>query len=301
MTANVGALPVARRPPVVAAAARATGLVLRVVFFGSLVLYVLLPIVALLLYSLATRWGTTILPDGYTLAHWQSAFADSRLVAAFARSFGLAAVVAILDVILVVPAAYWSRVHNPRIRNILEIAAAIPFALPYLVIAFGILTLFGGSPVLAQFNNTPVELVLAHTAIFFPFMYWAVDGALAAAGIERLSEAAETCGADVVTTIRRVVVPNITPGLVTGGILVFAASLGEFAVVQVLIGGNFETVPLWQADAIYSSTGRFAEAAASSAVTFGLLFLLSAIIVYLNRGRVVRVLPGARVMSGEAR
>ncbi|HET9681077.1 MAG TPA: hypothetical protein VFP19_03490, partial [Candidatus Limnocylindrales bacterium] len=122
--------------------------------------YLLLPILAIVLYSIATRWTSTILPAGYTLDHWAAAFGDPRLVAAFARSFGLALAAAVLDGLLVVPAVYWSRVRNPRIRTILQVSAAIPFALPYLVIAFGILTLYGGNPITAQLNNTLPELVL---------------------------------------------------------------------------------------------------------------------------------------------
>lgn len=245
--------------------------------------YLVLPIVAIVLYSLATRWTSSIVPAGYTLDHWAAAFADPRLVAAFARSLGLALAAAVLDAILVVPAVYWARVRNPRIRTVLQVSAAIPFALPYLVIAFGILTLYGGNPITAQLNNSLPELVLAHAAICFPFMYWAVDAAMAAAGIERLSEAAETCGASPWQAIRRVIVPNILPGLVSGGILVFATSFGEFAVVQVLIGGSFETVPLWQADALYSTNPRFDELAASAVATFGLLFVLSSIVVAADR------------------
>lgn len=264
---------------------------LRLIFFSGLLATFALPVVALLLFSLATRWTSGILPDGYTVAHWQSAFADPRLVIAFVRSFGLAATTVVLDILLVVPAAYWSRVHNPRIRSVVEVAAAIPFALPYLVIAFGVLTLFGSTYATAQLVNTPFLLAWTYAAISFPFMYWAVDGAMAAAGIERLSEAAETCGAGRWMIIRRIIVPNITTGLVTGGLLVFATSFGEFAVVQVLVGGNFETVPLWQADALYSSTPRFDELAASSFATFVLLFVLSSIVAYGSRGRFARALP----------
>ncbi len=269
------------------------GRFLRLCFYTSLLAYFVIPIVALLLFSLASRWTTTILPDGYTLAHWEGAFGDPRLVAAFGRSFILAAAAVVLDIVLVVPAAYWARVRNPRIRTIVEVAAAIPFALPYVVIAFGILGLYGATTATAQFVNTPALLALVHAAILFPFMYWAVDGAMAAAGIERLSEAAETCGASILTIIRRIILPNIRPGLVTGSILVFATSFGEFAAVQVLVGGNFETVPLWQADALYSATPRFAQLAASSFATFAILFALSSLVSFMNRGRITHIVPTA--------
>jgi putative spermidine/putrescine transport system permease protein len=269
----------------------------RWLLYGGLVVYFVLPVLALLLFSLATRWTSSILPDGYTLNHWATAFGDPRLVDAFVRSFLLATATVVLDFLLVVPAAYWSRVQNPRIRTVVEVAAAIPFALPYLVIAFGILTLFGSTYLTAQLVNTPLLLAFAHAAICFPFMYWAVDGAMAGAGIKRLSEASVTCGAGTWTTIRRVVVPNIKTGLVAGGILVFATSSGEFAVVQILVGGSFETVPLWQADALYSGIPRFDELAASSFAMFALLFALSGLVTFANRGRLMRVFPSAVAME----
>jgi putative spermidine/putrescine transport system permease protein len=256
----------------------------RRILYVVVAVYLVVPVLAIVVFSLAARWASTILPEAYTGAHWTTAFSDPRLVGAFGRSFLLAAAAAVLDVLLVVPAAYWSRVRNPRIRSILQVAAVIPFALPFLVIAFGILTLYGSNPVTAKLNNTLPELVLAHTAICFPFMYWAVDAAMASAGVERLSEAAETCGASPLRTIRSVIVPNILPGLVSGALLVFATSFGEFAVVQVLIGGAFETVPLWQADALYSTNPRFDELAVSAVAVFALLFVLSAAVVRLGRG-----------------
>jgi putative spermidine/putrescine transport system permease protein len=263
---------------------------------GSL-LYLLLPVAAIVLYSLATRWTSTILPSGYTIDHWAAAFGDPRLVAAFVRSTALATAAAVLDAVLVVPAVYWSRVRNPRIRTVLQVAAAIPFALPYLVIAFGILTLYGSNAITAGLNNSLPELVLAHAAICFPFMYWAVDAAMAAAGIERLAEAAEVAGATTLQAIRRIIVPNIVPGLVSGAILVFATSFGEFAVVQVLVGGSFETVPLWQADALYSTNPRFDELAASAVATFGLLFVLSALVVALDRRWAGRLRRGTSITA----
>ena len=47
--------------------------------------------------------------------------------------------VLLLDILIVVPAVYWQRVRNPRIRTFTELSAVIPFVLPFVVIAFGIL------------------------------------------------------------------------------------------------------------------------------------------------------------------
>ena len=269
----------------------------QVLLFGVLGLYFLLPAAAVLLYSFATSWTGHVLPDGYTLEHWRSGLEDPRLVGALVRTTVLATGVVALDVLLVVPAAYWARIRNPRSRMLIELTAAIPFALPFVVIAYGILRLTG--QVAPALLGTPALLLLGHAAIAFPFLYWAVDGAMAAANIERLSEAAETCGAAPLAIIRRVVLPNIGTGIATGGMLVFATSFGEFALIQMLAGRRFETVTLWSLDLLTGTNARFNELAVITTVTFALLFLISIVSVYLNRGQTIRLLPGGRALDRE--
>jgi putative spermidine/putrescine transport system permease protein len=139
---------------------------------------------------------------------------------------------------------------------------------------------------------------VGQAAIAFPFFYWAVDASMAAAGIERLSEAAETCGARPRQVMWRIVLPAVRVGVVTGSVLVFATSFGEFALAQVLVGSAFETLPLWQADALLQTTGRFNELAVTTVLSFALLFVLAGLLVYWNRGRTVRLLPGASTPGG---
>lgn len=269
----------------------------RVVLFGALLGYIALPMVAVLLYSLATRWTANILPDGYTLDWWRQTLTDPFVVQAFTSTLVLASLTALLDIALVVPAAYWARVHNPRIRPYIELSSAIPFALPYLVIGFGLLQFSG--IVAPGLQGTFPLLVLGHAAIAFPFVYWAVDGAMVAADVERLSEAADTCGASPLRTVTRVIIPNIRPGIVSGGLLAFATSFGEFAMVQTVARGVY-TIPIWSAEAIRSYSGlsgSFNRLAVVTVVSFAVLFVLSGLVVYFNRGQTVRLLPGARVME----
>ena len=273
------------------------GRVGRRLIFGAALTYLCLPMVAVLMYSVATRWTSNVLPDGYTLDWWAATLGDPRIRSAFSTSLSLATLTAIIDILVVVPAAYWSRVRNPRIRPIVDVAAAIPFALPYIVIAFGLMQFSG--VVAPQFQGTFLLLLLGHSAIAFPFVYWAVDGAMAAAGIERLSETAEACGASPLQIMVRVVVPNISSGLVTGGLLSFAASFGEFAMAQI-IGRGLDTVPLWSAEMIRSYTdtaGSYNRLAVVTLLTFAILFVVSAVVVYWNRGQTVRMLPGAAASS----
>ncbi len=115
----------------------------------------------------------------YTFDHWIAAFGDARFTTVLARSIGLAVAVAVADVLLVAPAVYWQRVRNKAIRPVIETLAAIPFAMPLVVIAFGLLNVTGTfAPAL---QGTVAIVFAAHVAVAFSFVYWAIDGAMAAA------------------------------------------------------------------------------------------------------------------------
>jgi putative spermidine/putrescine transport system permease protein len=237
----------------------------RLLLMASLVIYLLLPIGAVLLYAFSTRWTNHILPDGYTARHWLQALADPRLVAVMLRTLGLALLVTLLDILLIVPAIYWQWIHNPKIRPHLELTAAIPFVLPYVVIAFGILTLSG--QFIPSALGTVWLLALGHGAIAFPFFYWAVDNAMAAADVALLNEVAKTCGAS------------------PWRMLVFAVSFNEFALVQILVGARYETVSLYSLDLLTGTNADFNKLAVITVFTFLIVFSLSALSVYLNRGQ----------------
>ncbi len=269
----------------------------RLLLLTGIVVYLAIPMIAVLLYSFSGRWTSHMFPDFYTLDHWRDAFSDQRLLSALWRSIWMALAVLIFDILIVVPAVYWQRVRNPRIRTFTELSAVIPFVLPFVVIAFGILKVMGN--VAPQLLGTPWIIWLGHSAIAFPFLYWAVDGAMSAANVVRLNEAAQICGATPLQTLRLVVVPNIGAGLAAGGMLVFATSFGEFALVQILAGARFENVSLFSLALIAQTTSQAEKLAVLTIITFIILFAISVGVVYANQGQLGRLLPGGRAMGGE--
>ncbi|MGI9254364.1 MAG: ABC transporter permease, partial [Thermomicrobiales bacterium] len=233
----------------------------------------------------------------YTLQHWTDSFQDERMQSALWRTTWMAVLVLLLDIVVVVPAVYWQRVKNPKIRIIAELSAAIPFVLPFIVIAFGILKLAGRN--FPGLLGTPLIILLSHAAIGFPFLYWAVDGAMSAANVGRLNEVAQTCGASPLQTLQHVILPNISAGLAAGGMLVFATSFGEFALVQILAGARFENVSLYSLDLLSNTTSQVSKLAVLTIVIFVVLFAISVAVVYLNRGTTGTVLPGGRALVSE--
>lgn len=249
---------------------------------GAVSAYILLPMLAVLLYSLATRWTSNVLPDGYTLSHWMEGFADERFRTVLLRSLALAVGVAVADILLVAPAVYWQHVRHPAIRPVLETLAAIPFAMPLVVLAFGMLEITGDYAPWAQ--GTVGLVAMMHMAVAFSFVYWALDGSMAAANVRTLTEAARTCGAGLGTTIFKVILPNIGPGLTSGAIMAFGISFNEIALVQILVGSRFETVQLYLLNMLKSADADFNILAVMTSINFFVTLALSIGVVYFNDG-----------------
>lgn len=263
----------------------------RWVLLGLWAAFLALPVAATLLYSLATVWRGRALPDGYTLAWWLNTFSEPRVVSALLRSGWLAAVTVVVVAVVVLPALYWGHIRNPRIRTVMQLCALLPFALPFVVLAYGIKRLAGASEFTQPWESSPLLVVFGHVALAFPFFLWPVDGAMSAAGVRQLSEAAETSGASPLSTLFRVVIPNIRTGILTGAILTFATSFGEYSIARVITGSSFETLPVWQVAALQDTRGNPNGVAVMAIFTFLLMFVVSVLIARTGRGQPLRLLP----------
>ena len=253
--------------------------------FVPFLLYLFIPIVAVVLYSFAGRWSGTVLPEELTLRFWQQAFADPGIIRALLTSLILGFATTALVLLLALPAVYWSRVRNPRIAHFLDLSAVIPFALPFVVIGFAMLQFTGFA--MPWIQGTYALLVLMYVAVSFPFVYWSLDASMAASSVRTLSEAAATCGASATQTIIRVVLPAIKPGLATAAMLAFALAIGEFALVKVL-APSVTTISIWSAGEMLATGGAFGLLAVVTTIVFVILFVLSAAVAFVNRGRADR-------------
>src|SRR5262249_38136017 len=150
--------------------------------------------------------------------------------------------------------------------------ALIPFVLPGIVMALSINRFVGLRPETARFQATPQLLLAASIATSFPPYLWAVDGALRAARVQTLWEAAQTLGASAPRTLWRVVVPSIRHGIAAGSLLVMASAAGELALARIITGSSYETLPLWQLRQLRGTDASPNTLAVSSVLGLALLF-----------------------------
>ena len=161
------------------------------------------------------------------------------------------------------------RFHFPA-KGLFNALIDMPFAIPTLVTGVMLVALYGPQRTVGGWLNahgiqvifaTP-GIVLALLVITYPFVIRAVQPVLME--VEKgQEEAAYTIGASKWTTFRKVVLPTITPALLTGGLLCFARALGEFGSVVVVAGnipGVTLTAPVYVFGQIESQNQRGASA-----------------------------------------
>ncbi|WP_137173384.1 molybdate ABC transporter permease subunit [Massilia sp. HP4] len=170
---------------------------------------------------------------------------DSSDFAAIWLTLKLATVVTLLLLLFGTPLAWWLARTHSRLRHAVGAVVALPLVLPPTVIGFYMLLAMGPNGPLGQATQalglgtlsfTFTGLVIGSIFYSLPFVVQPLTNAFEAVGTRPL-EVAATLGATPWDTFWSVVVPLARPGFVTGAILGFAHTIGEFGVV-LMIGGN---------------------------------------------------------------
>jgi putative spermidine/putrescine transport system permease protein len=256
------------------------GQILRVVLIAAVAVYLILPLVSTVLFSLATVWSKTILPEGYTLNSYRQSLSDPQIVRGIQRSLTATVATLFVGLAMVVPALLWVHLRAPKFKRWLEFLAIVPWALPGVVLALAVIRTY-----VSPYNvSRPVVLVLTYTLVSLPFMFRAIDAALSAVDLRTLVEAAQTLGAGWGEIGRRVILPNITVGMLSAALLVAALASGEYVIARLLGGTGWKTFALYQAEAQFTD-GRVAAALAVLGFAFTWLVSLGLIALAGRRGQ----------------
>ncbi|WP_082584614.1 ABC transporter permease [Ensifer sp. Root423] len=202
-----------------------------------ILLLVLSPHIGLLLLSFATVWSFSPLPDAYTVAHYGRVFGESSLY--IKNTLIYASLAGLIDVVIGGAIAYLVLRTKVVGRRWLDWAATAALAIPGVVLGIGYLRTFYG---ITLPDGTPlatlwVMVVLALAIRRLPYALRACYAALQQVS-ESLEEAAENLGATKQRTIRRIVLPLMTGGLLAGFVTSFSTAAVELSATLMLIQSN---------------------------------------------------------------
>lgn len=236
-------------------------------------LYMLVPIIATYVFSIATRWDRTILPEGYTLEWYRTAFAASYFVSTLRNSLIVSLATVLCELVLVGPTTYWVHARLPAAKPLLDVLTILPFGIPTVVLALALIRIYTFPPV----TRSPYLLIGASVIFSMPFLYRPISNSLNAIPVTTLAESAQSLGANTWQTMLQIILPNILPGILSGCLLVFATVFAEFTLANLITGAKFKTFPMLLVE-FTRKDGRVA--AALSVISFTIAWLVSLLILW---------------------
>jgi len=225
---------------------------------------------------------------------------------AIALSLKLAGLTTMALLFIGLPIAWWLAASKRRWKLLIEAVVALPLVLPPTVLGFYLLLAMGpGSPLGKLYESLAGQglvfsfqgLLVASVLYSLPFTVQPLTTAFAAVD-SRLIEASWCLGESGIATFLRVILPLSWPGVVTGAILSFAHTMGEFGVV-LMIGGNLPGVTRTASISIYDAMQSLDYAAAGKTSLLLLAFSFAVLVITytlqrslgMERGRLVRANP----------
>jgi len=204
----------------------------------------------------------------------------------------LAVTTSVILMIIALPLGYWVAFSRWRWKFLIEAVVALPIVLPPTVLGFYVLIAMGPQSPLGRFYETLAGHGLPFTfegLVFASVLYslpFAVQPMAAAFGsVERkYIEASRMLGVSNLETFFRVIIPQSWAGVLTGLVLSFAHTLGEFGVV-LMVGGNIPGVTRTLSIDIYDQVQslNYSSAATTSAALLIVSFVILSIVYGLNR------------------
>lgn len=252
------------------------------ILFSLFSFFIITPIVLVIMGSFGKLWYGTILPTGITLRWYEKLFTEFFYTRAMIMSLFIGSLTVLVTLSIGLPAVY--AIYNStskKAKTLFDVITMVPIAVPPLVIALGLITFYNRKP----FNliGTWEILLLAHVMFTIPFMVRPIMSNLRQINWRELSEASDSMGAGPWHKVLKILIPNLMPGIVSGSLMVFAMSLGEFQLAVLLTGFRTQTFPVVLQQAFYQATG-FACASTSLLIICALSVLWLVTFILGGRG-----------------
>lgn len=207
-------------------------------------------------------------------------------------TFRLAAITTLILFVIGIPLAYWIATTRTRFKPVIETLVSMPLVLPPSVLGFYLLLAFSPQNAFGQWLEqwfhiklvfSFAGLVIGSVIFSLPFMVHPIQS-----GFQNLPhsliDASRTLGKSDAVTLFRVLLPNIKPALLSGAVLSFAHTVGEFGVI-LMIGGNIPGVTKVASIAIYDEVESLNYAAANfyALVLFAVTFTILLAVYVMNK------------------
>jgi spermidine/putrescine transport system permease protein len=207
-------------------------------FAAAVFAFLYLPIFILIIYSFNANRVVGVW-SGFSLTWYAELFQDRAIANALRVSLWVAIWSTLLSTILGTLAALVLERYRFRGKLTFDAVLYLPIIIPDIVMALSTLLFF----VMLNIPLSRTTILIAHVAFNIAFVAVVVRARLADMD-RRLEEAAADLGADEWVTFRRITLPLLTPGIISGALLAFTLSLDDFVITFFVAGPGSTTLPV---------------------------------------------------------
>ncbi len=247
----------------------------RVLSGALLIVWLVLPLVPLAIWSFAKGWRfPNLLPQTWSLDAWAFAFSErSGVLQSLGTTTLIAVIATVLSILAGVPAGRALGLYQFRGKQVVELLILAPIIVPGIAVALGIHSVFIGFGL----TNSIWGVALVHLIPTLPYMTLVMAGIFA--NYDPAFEAqARSLGASPRQTFVHVTLPAILPGIIVGGLFAFLVSWSQYVLTLLIGGGRVVTLPLLLFN--FVSAGRNDLAGA-----IGVVYILPGILILLLTAR----------------
>ena len=251
--------------------------VFRYVVFTVFGLFFLLPLLAMLRFSLEGSTG-----GSWSLSAWgqiASYAGPPPLLSGVEITLELAVITCLVMLVLLVPTVIWVRLRVRWMTRLIEALCLLPLTIPAIVLVVGLAPIY--RVLRQQFSLSALQLFWVYVILALPYAYRALAAGLEGVDVKTLSEAARSLGAGWTTVIWRVIVPNMRQGVLNAMLLTGALVLGEFTIAYLLLYTNLQVTLFSVSRGTPNAGVLFSTSSAALLFAFVLLLILS----YVGRSR----------------
>jgi putative spermidine/putrescine transport system permease protein len=250
----------------------------RYVVFTIFGLFFLLPMLAMLRFSLeGAKLGTWSGAAWKQIASYQGEGVPP-LISSIEITLELAVITSVVTLVLLVPTMIWVRLRVQWLARSMEFLSLLPLTIPAIVLVVGLGPIYNR---IQHYSLSSLMLFWIYVILALPYAYRSLSAGLSAIDVPTLSEAARSLGASWFTVMVRVIVPNMRQAILNALLLTCSLVLGEFTIAFLLLYNNL-SVELYSISRNTPNAGViFSTSTAALAFAFVLLLILS----YAGRAR----------------
>ncbi|HBK69867.1 MAG TPA: iron ABC transporter permease [Firmicutes bacterium] len=241
-----------------------------VVCLLSLAIIVLLPLVIIFLVGFLKAYGLPLKLENMTFNNYHHVLLVSKMARdAMKNSVVLSISAAIITMFVGTMVAYVIVKIKPKGKGILEVLGLLPYSIPGIVLAVGVILTWSGSFKINLYNTLWIILI-AYIARYMAFSLKSASASLEQVH-NSLEEAARSCGASHFGSLQDITLPLIRPGMIAGFFLIFLPAMRELTTSILLYGPFTRTLGV----AIYSikEEGNMVQASALAGIAILIIIM----------------------------